>query len=90
MLLHPFPGLYYFSWISCGRQNLPDQWIRVQRDRRYELLQLFWALLRSLRRLPRAGCAGLISEPNASGIPLSCHKRPKTKSDPIVYTEVTV
>jgi hypothetical protein len=64
ILLQPLLGLYYLSWISSGRQDLPNQWIRVQCDRRYQLLQLFRALLRRLRRLLlRTGCASRSSEP---------------------------
>jgi hypothetical protein len=38
ILLHPLLGLDYLSWISCGRQDLSSQRIRVQCDRRYQLL----------------------------------------------------
>jgi len=50
MLHHPLPGLHYLGRISRSRQDLRNQCVRIKRDRRYELLQLFGTLLRSLRR----------------------------------------
>src|SRR5580658_6237817 len=50
VLIHPLLSLYDLVRISCGRQDLRDQCVRVKCDGRYESLQLFGTLLRSLRR----------------------------------------
>jgi hypothetical protein len=38
ILLQPLLSLNYLSWISSGGQDLPNQWIRIECDRRYQLL----------------------------------------------------
>ena len=48
MFFQPLLGLYHLIGISCGRQDLRNQSVRVKRDGRYKLLQLLWALLQSL------------------------------------------
>ena len=51
LLLHKLLRLYHFLRISCRRQDLRNQGVRIQCDWSNELLQLFRTLLRSLGRL---------------------------------------
>jgi hypothetical protein len=48
MLLQPSVGFHNLVWIGSSRQDLCYQRIRIQCDRRYQLLQLFWRLWRRL------------------------------------------
>ncbi len=62
MLLHPAPSFHNLGWIGGGCEDLCNQWIRIQGDRRHQLLHLFGSLLRRLGRWLCGGWIGLISE----------------------------
>src|ERR1700719_404352 len=62
MLLHPAPRFHNLGWIGGGCEDLRDQWVRIQGDRRHQLLHLLRSLLRGLVRWPCGGLIGLISE----------------------------
>jgi hypothetical protein len=48
MLLQPTVCFHNLIGIGGGREDLCQQRIGIQRDRRHKLLQLFWRLLRGL------------------------------------------
>jgi hypothetical protein len=50
MLLQPAVGFHNLVGIGSSGEDLCYQRIRIQCDRRYQLLQLFWCLLRGLNR----------------------------------------
>src|SRR5437868_13097073 len=62
MLLHPAPRFHNLGWIGGGCEDLRNQWVRIQGDRRHQLLHLFGSLLRRLGRWQCGGWIGLISE----------------------------
>jgi hypothetical protein len=56
-------GFHNFAWMGRGRENLCNQGVRVQRDRRDDLIQLFRRLLPGLRH----GLLHLVSTPGLRG-----------------------
>jgi hypothetical protein len=50
VLLYPSIGFYNLIGISGACQDLCDQGIRIERDRRYQLLEFRRSLLRGLNR----------------------------------------
>jgi hypothetical protein len=50
MLLQPPVCFHDLLGIGSGGEDLRHQSIRIQRDGRYQLLQLFWSLWRGLNR----------------------------------------
>src|ERR1700728_2201493 len=70
MLLHPAVGFHNLVGIGSRGEDLCHQRIRIQCDRSYQLLQLFWRLSRCLNRRLWGGLVRLSGETS-----------PRTRSD---------